>query len=237
MSISSENPLQVYSSAVSTSPAAVTSTTAVACGLGSGPGSTTLSGAQKLGDTSIVVASATSFYQGEHILIDGAKATAEIVTISKITSTTFTLGGALVNAHAASATVVGMYAGIQPYNSGRLKIEVVGSLLAGSTASTVTAQLYIGSAVTVAAPANAAAFDASAVAVGSPVTWVSLTGSLEEAVTLIAYLGANSFATDTAPSGGAVRTVGVPYYVDVGLTSSTGTIQLVKPTIVITANP
>jgi len=226
-----------YSTAPSTDPSAVTSATVVALGLASGPGSTDLEPAggvaYPVGTTVIAVNSATSFFQGELILIEGATATAEICQIKSISGTNFTLQSPTLKAHADSGTVVGMYAGITPQRSGRLKITVSGTIVLGSAASTWTAQIYIGSAITVAAPANATAFDASAVAVGNTQEAISGTGVLEFPYSQTVFLGANGNATDTAPSGGAARTVGTPYYVDVGVTSSTGTIQLIEPSIVI----
>jgi len=222
-----------YSTAVATSPAAVTSATVVAVGLANGPGSTTLNGGTAAGATSAVFTVNTNFFVGENVLIDGASSVAEIATIKTINGTTITFTSALLNAHTTAHTVVGMYAGIQPSSTGRLKITMSGSILAGSTASTCTIQPYIGSAITVAAPANGAAFDASAVAVGQTETWISLTGALEDTFYVTCLLGANDYATDTAPSGGAKRTVGTPYYIDLGVTSSTGTFQVIKPVIVI----
>jgi len=241
MPTQSENQMQAYSTAPATDPSAVTSATVVALGLASGPGSTDLepptASGYPPGTTSIVVNSATSFFVGEQILLSGGTARAEIVTITAIVSTTFTIqgstGGGTLTQHNDSDTVVGMYAGIQPNSTGRIKITITGSLVAGSTASTITAQIYIGSAITVAAPANAAAFDASAVAVGNTQEWISLTGQLEVPYSQTVYLGANAFQTDTAPSGGAARTVGTPYYIDVGVTSSTGTVTIIEPSIVI----
>lgn len=229
----SENQLQAYCTELVTDPAAVTSATVVALGLASGPGSTTITPATKAGATSLTVGSVTSFFVGEQALIDGSKATAEIVVISATATGVLTLASPTIRDHAATATIVGMYAGIQPQMTGRIKITIHGIFVAGSTASTVTAQIYIGSAITVAAPANAAAFDASAVAVGNTAEWISLTGQLQEAFTLVVYLGANASATDTGPSGGAARTVATPYYIDIGITSSTGTIQVIEPSIII----
>lgn len=238
MPTQTENQLQAYCTAPATDPSAVTSTTVVALGLSSGPGSSDLepavSGAiTPAGSTSFVVNSGTGFFAGENILIDGASATAEIVTVSKVATNTITLAQPTKFDHADSATVVGGYALIQPNNTGRLKITISGTIVSGTTASTITLQPYIGSAVTVAAPANAAAFDASAVAVGQTVEWISLTGELEVPFSTTVYLGANAQATDTGPSGGAARTVGTPYYVDLGATSSTGTVQVIEPLIVI----
>src|SRR5439155_18373087 len=128
---------------------------------------------------------------------------AEILTVKTAASSTLTTTSGAKFAHADEATVVGGYGLIQPSVSGKLRITIVGSLLSGTTASTITVRPYIGSAITVAAPTTGAAFDASAVAVGNVATWVSLTGALTTNFACQALLGANAFATDTAPSGGA----------------------------------
>lgn len=220
------NTRQTYSTYPQTDPAAQTSATFVCAGLSNGPGSTTLnmSSGSAVGATSIVVTANTNFFQGENILIDGASANAEYATIASIASTTFTLKNPLTKAHANSVNVVGSYIAIQPKSTGRLEISATGFLL-GVNGATVNAQLIIGSAITAAPPAANAAVPASAVAVGNIAAYVALTGALQAPFQCAAALGCDS-ATDTAPSGGAARTVGTPYYIDLSFKASSGASQV-----------
>src|ERR1700680_2933883 len=79
---------------------------------------TTLTGAVAIGATTATVVSQTaSMYVGEQLLVDAGSASEELVTLTAVTSTTFTAGTAFAHAHASGApvTVLGAYpSGIVP---------------------------------------------------------------------------------------------------------------------------
>lgn len=205
-------------------PSAETNASFVAAGIGVAPGASDTVGATVVGATTATLDSTASFYAGEAVLIDGAAATAEIAIIKSISSPVLTFASPLTQAHVDETTVKGVF-GITPKTTGRLTIRAVGTMT-GANGDLVSAQLIIGSAITVAAPALNAAPDASAVAVGNISVYTALTGALEVPFACEATLGANPYATDTAPSGGAPRTVGTPYYIDLQFKSSAGAAQL-----------
>lgn len=202
--------------------AAVTISTAgslYCVGFDNGPGSSTLSAAVVQGATTIAVASATSFYQGEAILLDGGKSIAELVIITNIATLVFTVqrfdGGPLLYAHASAATVVGTSAGLQPIASGRINVAVEGTLTGNQTGDAVTAQIiaYPATGAAGATAGTALAGITGAVQIGNLQSLTMLTGVLTQAFSLTAYTGATG-ATNTTPSGGAVLSVGVPYLFD-----------------------
>lgn len=91
-------------------------------------------------------------------------------------------------------------------STGRVLVLVSGDLVENATAQTATVQLRYG---TGAAPANAGADTGTAV--GSELTWVSLTGQLTQ-----------TFALHSLISG---LTAGADYWFDLAMKSSAGTVQ------------
>lgn len=223
MPTQTENQLPIYSS-IPANLAAVTITTASSLycvGFDNGPGSSTLSAATTFNANTVTVASATSFYQGELALIDGGKAVAELVIITAISGTTFTVqrldGNGLLNIHANAATIVGTSAGIMPTYTGRVIVSVSGNLVGNQTGDTVTAQIiaYPANATGQAGATAGTAFPGitGAVKIGNTQSLTMLTGVLTQPFGVAAQLGAQS-ATNTTPSGGAALSVGVPYLFD-----------------------
>ena len=188
-------------------------------GFNNGPGSTTSTAATVTGATVINATSATSFYQGEAILIDGGKSIAELVIITNIATLVFTVqrfdGGPMLYAHASGATIVGTSAGIQCVSSGRVNIEVGGTLTGNQTADTVTAQIIVYPATGQAGATAGTALPGivGAVQIGNTQSLTMLTGVLTQAFVVSAQLGGTG-STNTAPSGGAALSVGVPYLFD-----------------------
>ena len=215
-----ENQLPIYSS-VPADLAAVTVTTGgtyYMVGYSNGPGSSTinLSAGYAAGTSTIALAATTSFYVGEHVIINGGHSTAEILTISAISSPNLTFSTPTIYFHANSEAVVGSSASFTPSYSGRLEITVAGTLT-GANGKTVNVKLVVGSAVSAAAPAAAAA--ATGTVIGNLGQVIALTGALTQSFAVTALTGADS-ATNTAPSGGAVLTVGTPYWFDLQITST-----------------
>ena len=240
MPTQTESQLPIYSS-IPANLSAVTVSTAsslYAAGFNNGPGSSTTTAASVVGATTIAMTSATSFYQGEAILIDGGKSTAELVILTNIATLVFTVqrmdGGPLLYAHASGATVVGTSAGIQPISSGRVNVSIAGTLTGNQTGDTVTAQIIAYSAVGSAGATAGTALPGitGAVQIGNTQSLTMLTGVLTQPFGVAAQLGAPG-ATNTAPSGGAALTVGVPYLFDliVSDTSISGKTVTVKSAI------
>ncbi len=78
---------------------------------------TTLTAAAAIGATTATVSQTASMYVGEQLLVDAGSASEELVTLTAVTSTTFTAGTAFAHAHASGApvTVLGAYpTGIVP---------------------------------------------------------------------------------------------------------------------------
>lgn len=221
-------------SAVPADPSSETNATIVAAGLSNGPGSSlvNLLAGYPAGTSTIALDSSASFYAGEKVIIGAGAAlsTPEIMTIKSISSPKLTFTTPTLFTHPDEDTVIGSSSCITPGSTGRIHIKCLGAMT-GANGDLVTAQLYIGSAITIATPAVNAAFDASAVAVGNAAIYTALTGALQSNFSCEAWLGVNTAATDTPPSGGAARTVGTPYYIDMGFKSSAGAAQLTKLTI------
>lgn len=220
-------------SIIPANPAAETSATFIAAGLSNGPGSSTISNAPGYpsGVTAMTLAATTNFFVGENVLIAGGSATAEIVTVASITGSVLSFTSGTLFAHVNSQTVVGIF-GITPSSTGRLIIEVQGALT-GAAGDLVSAQIVIGSAVTAAPPAVDAAVPASAVAVGNVAIYTAVAGALQSNFSCSALLGVSPYATDTAPSGGAARLVGTPYYIDIQFKSSAGAAQLTNLSVLV----
>jgi prepilin-type N-terminal cleavage/methylation domain-containing protein len=78
---------------------------------------TTLTAAAAIGATSATVSQTASMYVGEQLLVDAGSASEELVTLTAVTSTTFTAGTAFAHAHASGVpvTVLGAFpSGIVP---------------------------------------------------------------------------------------------------------------------------
>lgn len=175
------------------------------------------------GATSLVLDSISGFYVGEHVLIDGGTASAEIATIKTAASSTLTFENPLVFAHADEASVVGGSALFTPSTSGKIRVAVFGTLIGNYTTDYAYAQLRVGSGVTALAPTGPTGPVAvTGTAIGNIASIYELTANLLlGSFRCEALLGANTEATNSAPSGGANLTVGTPYWFDLAVTSTT----------------
>jgi len=215
------NQLPVYASQPANLSAVTLSTAGslYAAGFANGPGSTTLSAATTLNATSLTVTSATSFYVGELALIDGGTTKAELVYITAIVTTTFTVqrmdGAGLEYIHASGATIVGTSAGIMPTYTGRVNIEVSGDITGNATNDIVTAQIIAIPATGAAGPSAGTALPGivGAVQIGNTSSTTMTSGNYQ-GFGLQATVGGIG-ATNSTPAGGAALSVGVPYLFDV----------------------
>ena len=224
MPATTENQLPI----VHTTPAdlsAVTVTTGgtyYMAGYSNGPGSSTLGAAVLPGATTLTVASATSFYQGEVVLLDGGTSSAELAFITNIAGTTFTVqtfaGAGLITGHASGANIVGTSAGFTPQYTGRLYVGVTGNLTSNNTGDTMNAKLVYRDAT--AAAGSSAGGTAAGTVIGNVVAVVALTGVLTQGFSIEAFTGASG-ASGTSPSGAAALTVGKPYWFDLQVTTTT----------------
>lgn len=216
-----------YSAVCTASPGTITATTGGAyyfAGYSAAPGSSTLGTGAAAGVTVLPCGTTTSFFAGEQVIVDGGNSKAEICTVVSIQgSTSLTLATATANAHTSGATVKGSYACITPKSTGRVRILYTALATGNNSTDTLSCQLVIGSALTTAQPASGAADTSGTIGtpVGNIASFVELTGVLGQSVECYALLGANAYATNTAPSGGAALTVGTPYWIDIVATSTT----------------
>lgn len=231
MPTQTESLLPIYSSLPADLSAVTCTTVSVqyTVGFSNGPGSSTLSAASVVGATTVVTTSATSFYQGEAILLTGGKTNAELCIITNIASTTFTVqrfdGGPLIYAHASGDTIVGTSAAMMPIANGRMKVHAEGTLTGNATGDVMQAQLAVIAVNTGSQTGPAAGTALSAAtgltAIGNKPSYTELTGVLTQGFSVTAELGVAG-STNTTPASGAILTPGTPYVFDL-LVADTGT--------------